>query len=147
MTHIKVTRWPTVLSNDDGIRPAGNPDQCFYCHAKVGDFHGHDCVTVGKLVSYELVLHDTVIGTFERMDPFFWTLDDCEFHKNESSWCQGNMIGDPGLSVHPEIFEWMDSLEDLCEADIYVRPVEVKDCGPFITLPAENQLPSSPNAG
>ena len=23
--------WPTVHEKDDGIRPAGRPDQCFYC--------------------------------------------------------------------------------------------------------------------
>lgn len=23
--------WPLVLENDDGIRPAGDSDRCFYC--------------------------------------------------------------------------------------------------------------------
>jgi hypothetical protein len=43
-------QWPLVAVNDDGIRPAGEPDECFYCHQKVGQPHGRDCVCVKKRV-------------------------------------------------------------------------------------------------
>lgn len=33
-----------VLVNDDGIRPAGRQDECFYCNQKVGMPHSCDCV-------------------------------------------------------------------------------------------------------
>lgn len=35
-----------VLKNDDGIRPAGKPDACFYCKQKVGTPHCDDCITL-----------------------------------------------------------------------------------------------------
>jgi hypothetical protein len=36
--------WPLVAPNDDGIRPAGPRDACFYCRQKVGQPHKPDCV-------------------------------------------------------------------------------------------------------
>ncbi len=38
-----MTKFPLVDKNDDGIRPAGKPDQCFYCQQKVGSEHKKDC--------------------------------------------------------------------------------------------------------
>ncbi len=32
-----------VLKNDSGIRPAGKPDECFYCNQKIGTPHLDDC--------------------------------------------------------------------------------------------------------
>ena len=79
------TEWPVVLENDDGIRPAGEPDKCFfYCGQKVGQPHGRDCVTITKIVK--------VRYTFE-VDievPHFWGSGDIEDHRNESSWCADN---------------------------------------------------------
>ena len=34
---------PLVLKDDDGIRPAGRPNQCFYCNQQVGKPHKQDC--------------------------------------------------------------------------------------------------------
>lgn len=45
--------WPLVDPNDDGIRPAGKPDECFYCNSKVGEEHGRQCCIVTKLVRLE----------------------------------------------------------------------------------------------
>jgi hypothetical protein len=39
---------PLVLPNDDGIRPAGNSDECFYCNQKIGTSHKEDCVCLQK---------------------------------------------------------------------------------------------------
>jgi hypothetical protein len=84
--------WPTVLPNDSGIRPAGPPDECFYCRGKVGEPHGTECVCVSKRVRYEVYLDETPAGFFEHDDPYFWTDADCEFHKNESTWCKDNAL-------------------------------------------------------
>lgn len=46
----QVMSWPTVDPEDDGIRPAGASDECFYCHQKVGEPHQRDCVIVTKRV-------------------------------------------------------------------------------------------------
>lgn len=84
------TGWPEVQPNDHGIRPAGKPDECFYCRAKVGSPHGQKCVTVSKIVLYDVLVDGNKAGEFQRDDPHFWTEKDCEFHKNESSWCKDN---------------------------------------------------------
>lgn len=85
--------WPLVLEDDDGIRPRGAPDECFYCNRKVGEEHGPECVTVHKVVAYTVLdLDGVVVGTYERSEPYSWDADDCQFHKNESSWCKDNSL-------------------------------------------------------
>lgn len=89
-----------VLPNDDGIRPAGQPDECFYCYQKVGQLHDPSCVTVSKIVRYKVMLSDTAVflenmeqvGVFERGEPHSWTPEECEGHKNMSSWCKSNAL-------------------------------------------------------
>lgn len=94
--------WPKVLVNDDGIRPAGKPDQCFYCQSYVGQEHDKECVTVLQIVKYKVYMNldrrstesnrGIEVGTFTRPDPHFWSSHDCEFHKNDSSWCADNAL-------------------------------------------------------
>ena len=81
-------KWPIVLKNDDGIRPAGKPDECLYCKSKVGEPHAKDCVIVTKIVKvrYSFEIEITV--------PHHWDKDMIEFHRNESSWCALNAIDD-----------------------------------------------------
>ena len=139
MSLTKVSEWPRVLPNDDGIRPGGRPDECFYCHSKVGELHGEECVIVEKRVAYRVCHEKTgkYLGTFERPDPHFWTSYDCEFHKNGSSWCADNALDDidwvdvkDGESLETEMRQ-----EDRCSCSLlrfeYDRTV---DEGPFITL-------------
>lgn len=78
--------FPLVAPNDNGIRPAGKPDECFYCRSKVGVPHKPDCVSVTKKVwvRYSFQLEIEV--------PHSWTEDDLEFHHNEGSWCANNSI-------------------------------------------------------
>lgn len=45
---MSLANWPTVSADDPGIRPAGKPDECFYCHAKVGELHWPECCVVVK---------------------------------------------------------------------------------------------------
>lgn len=80
------TGWPMVVPNDDGIRPAGPEDACFYCGQKVGTAHRRDCTIVTKKVkvAYRFELEATV--------PHDWTEEDLLFHRNDGSWCADNAL-------------------------------------------------------
>ena len=77
---------PVVDKNDNGIRPAGKPNECFYCNQKVGTPHKEDCVVVYKKVkvkySYEI----------EIEVPYGWDKEQIEFHRNVGSWCADNSV-------------------------------------------------------
>lgn len=75
-----------VQPDDDGIRPAGEPDACFYCGAKVGQPHGRDCVVPERTIVCKLAIEYTV------QIPANWDTDMFEFHRNESSWCTNNAL-------------------------------------------------------
>ena len=82
--------WPVVAENDDGIRPAGLPDHCFYCHQRVGSPHAPDCVTVYKVVLYDVLVNDKKLGELVRHEPFSWDAARCEASRNGGSWCAMN---------------------------------------------------------
>lgn len=88
--------WPLVDPKDDGIRPAGRPDECFYCRQKVGEPHGQKCVIVTKLVEMRVTakLPDggEHRGLWQFREPHSWDVSMSEFHKNDSSWCAGNLL-------------------------------------------------------
>ncbi len=92
-----MTDWPLVAKTDDGIRPAGAPDECFYCRRKVGQSHALDCTIVHKLVEYKVVavLSDgtTFSGLWQREEPFEWDAAQMNFARNDSSWCANNFLG------------------------------------------------------
>lgn len=75
-----------VLPDDYGIRPAGAPDECFYCRRKVGAPHTTECVMIERKVrvrySFEVELNI----------PYHWSPMRFELHRNESSWCASNAI-------------------------------------------------------
>lgn len=75
---------PKVLNNDNGIRPAGKPDECFYCNQKVGEPHKADCVILHKKVKVKYTFE------IEVEVPHHWDKHDVEFHRNDSSWCADN---------------------------------------------------------
>lgn len=75
---------------DDGVRPAGDPNKCFYCGSPKGQAHTTECVCLQRSVVVTLTL-DYVVSV-----PRYWTKDDVEFHRNESSWCTNNFIGELG---------------------------------------------------
>src|SRR5271157_1489277 len=88
-----------VLSNDDGIRPAGPPDACFYCRKKVGELHKASCVMIHQEVELEATFEGSDFKlVFRCEEPWSWTERDIVFHYNDSSWCA-------------------DNLEDKCEED------------------------------
>jgi len=94
---------PLVDIKDDGIRPAGKPDECFFCNQKVGNRHKSDCVVVNKRVKikYEFIIEVDL--------PHFWEKENFEFHRNEGTWCSGNSLG--------EIEQYLES-EDSCGCDV-----------------------------
>jgi hypothetical protein len=79
-------KMPIVLEDDDGIRPAGRPDECFYCGQTTGHAHKDTCAVVTKKVKVEYTYE------IEIEVPFHWTKYDIEFHRNESTWCANNSI-------------------------------------------------------
>ncbi len=134
---VKVDGWPVVVQDDDGIRPAGDPGRCFYCNSGVGELHGARCVCVEKLVSYNVLSSRVKVGTFQRMEPHFWSSYDCEFHKNESSWCSDNALGGIQWLDTPfarKVREFVGSLpDDQCScATLEFRFMDVVDDGPFV---------------
>ncbi len=82
---------PRVLENDEGIRPAGPPDVCFYCRQKVGEPHGPACVMVHKRVMLRVEGLGGFVGEWEYEVPFSWDAEMCVFQWMESSMCQGNL--------------------------------------------------------
>lgn len=86
MNDAAMPRWPLVVPNDDGIRPAGKPDQCLYCKSRIGEPHALDCVVVKKVVRLKYTIEVDV------QVPHSWSADDINFHRNESSWCAGNAV-------------------------------------------------------
>lgn len=121
--------WPKVLVNDDGIRPAGKPGECFYCHAKIGELHDEECPTVCQLVEYDVRvageswddLDGEIVGAFTRQDPWHWDVGLCEFHKNGSCWCAGNAVDDIRWLKTPKAQELKNLVEGLGDEDCPCR--------------------------
>lgn len=78
--------FPKVTIDDNGIRPAGKPDQCFYCGSKVGEEHKKDCVIVNKQVKLKATIF------FETLVPHSWNEDSIHFKFNDGTWCTDNII-------------------------------------------------------
>ncbi len=106
-----------IKANDSGIRPAGKPDQCFYCGNKVGELHGPTCVMVERKVTLE---YKILVETYQ---PYHWSFDDIERHRNVGSWCASNLIAE------------LEAIEEregcLCEA-VECSVVNVVDNTPVI---------------
>lgn len=87
--------WPLVDVHDDGIRPAGAPDECFYCRMKVGQLHAENCSIVHKIVELEITasLPDgtKILGTWTLEEAHRATPEEIEHRYNEGTWCVGNI--------------------------------------------------------
>ena len=77
-----------LVTPENGPRPAGRPDQCFYCGQPVGAEHKEDCVCRVKVVMVQVTM------TIPRVVPASWDADAVDFHLNESSWCANNIEDD-----------------------------------------------------
>jgi hypothetical protein len=135
--------WPLVLPNDDGIRPAGPPDACFYCRRLIGNPHGPECETVLVLVRYQVKMtrdYKVITAVYEDTEPYFWGDYDGNFYRNESSWCTGNALikwSDGTESGTDEYYFRAGSSchnECLCDTDIEFYGREVLDPRPHIQL-------------
>ncbi len=124
--------WPLVDENDDGIRPAGLSDACFYCHRYVGEEHERNCCVVTRRVrvryAFEILVHV----------PAWWQNKEFESHRNDSTWCADNALDEieqyyrsGGCACGHFKAEWM-SMQDStphraikdakqCESDKLVR--------------------------
>lgn len=71
---------------DNGIRPAGKQDECFYCGVHIGEPHQRDCVLRKRTVVLEMKIQYVVEV------PSFWDKASIEFHRNDSSFCSGNDV-------------------------------------------------------
>jgi hypothetical protein len=107
-----------VLADDYGIRPAGAPDERFYCHRKVGQLHRRKCYAIVKNVTYDVLANGVKVGTFTHEEPSFWDAEACESHKNESSWCSDNAL---------HAIAWLDTREAR-QAEATVEALSDEDC-------------------
>lgn len=72
----------------DAKRPNSVDDSCFYCHQAIGEPHRPSCVLIAKKVRVRMTVE------YEVEVPASWNAGDVEFHRNESSWCADNAMGE-----------------------------------------------------
>ena len=77
-----------LLVRPEDARPAGKPDECFYCKAPMGAPHKWECVIPTKRVRLRTTFE------YEVDVPRSWDAENIEFHRNESSSCAQNIIQD-----------------------------------------------------
>jgi len=76
------------IVTDKAKRPASEKNECFYCHSHIGEQHKKECVLIRKKVKVRVTIE------YEIVEPASWDKDKIEFHRNESSWCCSNIIGE-----------------------------------------------------
>jgi len=101
------TKDDWLVMKSSGPRPAGRPDECFYCQAKLGDQHVTDCVLRKRSVRVRFSF-DLVVSV-----PELWTSDQIEFRYNEGTHCSDNVID----MLH-ERFRGDDSNDGSCSCSI-----------------------------
>lgn len=70
------------------MRPASKRERCFYCHIRIGGRHEDHCVLINKDVEVEMRVR------YKVSVPNFWDKSNIESHRNESSWCANNSLGE-----------------------------------------------------
>lgn len=86
-----------AIQPEDRKNGQGGPN-CFYCKGE--SVHDPDCVMRDRTVVIRTTFEYTVTV------PENWTKENIEFHRNESSWCQGNAIHElAALIKEPEAGE------------------------------------------
>ena len=88
--------WPIVHERDDGIRPAGEPDRCFYCHKKIGKPHAGDCVIVTKRVLMRI--EGLATGIWELDVSHHFDLSTIEYMYNDGNWCANNILSEEDVA-------------------------------------------------
>jgi hypothetical protein len=80
---MKRSNW---LVADYGIRPAGKPDECFYCNRKIATEHAEGCVVRNRTVVIKVEM-EVIVEV-----PEDWTVGNIDFKYNESSSCSDNLL-------------------------------------------------------
>lgn len=73
---------------ENGVRPAGKQDECFYCQEKIGGYHKEDCVMRSKTVVVDYTFR--MVLTF----PISFDKDMIEFNRNDATWCADNALNE-----------------------------------------------------
>ena len=81
---------------DNGPRPAGPRNECFYCHVKVGTEHKKDCVTRRRTVVIRAIFEYVIEA------PESWSSEDIVSHRIDGSWCANNAIGEIAAAAKME---------------------------------------------
>ena len=100
---------------EHSIRPAGKPDECFYCHASKEAQHNAGCVIRERTIVVNITIE------IVRTVPEDWGEDMINFHMNESSWCASNIIDELAKQD-----ERMSCLCQSCSGE-YVREATEED--------------------
>lgn len=82
-----------LVTPEHGPRPAGRPDECFYCGRPVGAEHADACVLRRKLVFVDVTI---AVGVAV---PASWDRERIEAHYNEGTWCSDNILEDLAEAV------------------------------------------------
>lgn len=143
MAYVKVPgAWPAVLPDDDGIRPAGPPDRCFYCGRRVGAPHAADCVTVYQSVRYDVLVGGAVVGTYDLMEPHAWDDGIMTLVRNDGSWCADDALDeiawDAAAMPDPDaaLARYKAATRSRCSCGwLEFRVARVLDRGPFVERP------------
>jgi|ERR1700679_3151709 hypothetical protein len=75
------------VTKTNGPRPAGRPDECFYCRLPVGSAHAEGCVlrkrTIVMIAEIEVLVEVDQLSAAGVIERGF----------NEGSWCADNLLG------------------------------------------------------
>ena len=96
------------VTPENGPRPAGSPDHCFYCEVPVGGYHDSECVLRIRTVVVRMTVE------YEIEVPESFDKDLIEFGRNEGTWCASNamkeldkLIEDDGCLCNFARFEYV----------------------------------------
>lgn len=76
----------SFIVTEKAMRPASPLRRCFYCLQDVGAEHKAECVLIKRKAKVRVTIE------YEVSEPASWDGRMIEFHRNESSWCAGNLI-------------------------------------------------------
>lgn len=107
-----VTDPAPLVTAELGPRPAGPPDQCFYCRQQIGQPHKFGCVLWTRPVTVRAIV------TYDVNVPVHWDEGDVLFHRNDGTWCSSNMIEELA-ELYPEDPETGESTGCLCEQVVF----------------------------
>lgn len=80
---------PRIIDTD-AARPAGKPEECFYCKRPAGTEHAASCTYPLKTVVCRVIVE------YVREVPNCWSQQQIDFHMNKSSSCTDNLIDEMG---------------------------------------------------